>query len=377
MNATSVLVTLRVSGVPIVLGSQRNCIINEETAVIDGSSKNSRVLSSSPGRYGCTIVCEALHIPNDETHLALRDCIRNGDIVQIYATEVDIELGFINAICTELVYGLPDQAEGVFAATFVGVSQWYAQGSWYAGGKSLFFDNTSPAYLANATNLQKVNFGISNQFSVMAWVKPDDNNNGLRYIFELIANSGGEISVGVDFTWHWFTARIEEQTTGNKKSYWFGSWVTDVWTQLFVTWNGAANQLRVFDDGVEDTSPTKDFDDSITITNPWRYAAMGANVLSPGVTTAEYNGLIHQIALWNTTLTPAEVKAVYNEGDGNSFNLLTNRGDYVSSATLRHWYCPGLYPSPDLGIDFGNLPVDVSAAYNVDDGDITYDAPMG
>ena len=101
MNGTDLLVLVNTGtpGTPVyeAVGCQRDATLDEATATIDVSCKESRAQRVLPGRYSGTVSLDALYVPTDAAYLALRDANRNGDMILIareeYGVAIETEIG--------------------------------------------------------------------------------------------------------------------------------------------------------------------------------------------------------------------------------------------------------------------------------------------
>jgi len=107
MNGTDILIWIDGNCV----GSQRDVTIDETTAEIDVSSKDSRAMRVLPGRYGSTISLDALYVPDDAAYLDLQAAMRNGTFVEVVVLEEGVVLESADAIVTSLSRSGPDQGE--------------------------------------------------------------------------------------------------------------------------------------------------------------------------------------------------------------------------------------------------------------------------
>ncbi len=128
MNGTDILVNVETAtpGTYVAVGSQRGCTIVESTAPIDESSKDARGFVGSPGRYSCTITCNALYVSSDAAYALLQSAMRDGTNIKIELSDDGVDTENIDAICTELSHDFPDQGEGVVSATFQCSGDWTA-----------------------------------------------------------------------------------------------------------------------------------------------------------------------------------------------------------------------------------------------------------
>lgn len=92
--------------------------------------------------------------------------------------------------------------------------------------------------------------------------------------------------------------------------------------------------------------------------------------------SSKWPGRVHSLAFWNSTLTAAEVLAVYNGGSGSTMDLANDSGNYTSSANLMHWWRLG-HDLSNLGRDYGlhTTLKDLDFNPNIAVEDVFADAP--
>lgn len=122
MNGTDLLILANI-GTPespsyMAVGCQRDATIEEATATIDVSCKDSRAQRVLPGRYSATISLDALYIPDDQAYQALKDAMRNGDLILIAREEAGTVTETFPALVGSLSQAFPDQGEATVAASF-------------------------------------------------------------------------------------------------------------------------------------------------------------------------------------------------------------------------------------------------------------------
>ena len=245
-------------------------------------------------------------------------------------------------------------------------------------GKSLEFDETVPQYLTGPVNSD---FDVDNNFSVMCWAKNLSGLDLTRRVFCLGHITGDQNHIWIGFDWSFFRRMgidILDAATGNQKVYRSFQLLDNIWYQLVATWNGVGNTLKIYINGSEDAAPFKSEDDAISLSRTPMTPTIGAKITSTGNTLQEFNGRIHQASLWNTVLSDAEITAIYNSGNGDAFNLLLDQGNYASASSLKYWYAPGMYASPQLGVDLsksGDL-IDITTENSIGDADRRNDAPV-
>lgn len=113
----------------LAVGSQRDFSREETTEEIDVSSKDGRAKRVIAGRYSSTISLEALYVPTDEGYLALRDAMRNGDLIKVRISDENTPTEEADALITSLSEEYPDQAEATVACDLTIDGEWAEVGS--------------------------------------------------------------------------------------------------------------------------------------------------------------------------------------------------------------------------------------------------------
>jgi len=121
MNGTDVLLLVNV-GTPTVpiyqtVGSQRDVTFEEATEEIDVSSKDSRAKRVLPGRYSSSLSLDALYVPTNADYQALKDAMRNGDLILVARQEDNVTLETADALITALSEAFPDQGEATISVS--------------------------------------------------------------------------------------------------------------------------------------------------------------------------------------------------------------------------------------------------------------------
>lgn len=127
LNGKDILVAISGHG---VIGSQRGVTFNEQTNLIDISSKRSRAQFALPGRYSTQISLEALYIPNASGYNALKAAMRNGTYVTLIRSEDQTGSGqsnieAIQCVVTGLSTAGPDNDAAVVSADFGSNGEWF------------------------------------------------------------------------------------------------------------------------------------------------------------------------------------------------------------------------------------------------------------
>ena len=133
MNGTDVLLLVN-TGTPSVpsyeaVGSQRDVTFDETTEEIDVSSKDGRAKRVLAGRYGSTVSLDALYVPTDDAYLALRDAMRDGDLILVALENDGVTEETADALVTSLSRNFPDQAEGTVSISLTIDGEWTEVGT--------------------------------------------------------------------------------------------------------------------------------------------------------------------------------------------------------------------------------------------------------
>ena len=133
MNGTDLLILVNTGtpGVPAysVVGSQRDATLDEATATIDGSSKDSRAQRVLPGRYSGTLSLDALYVPNDAAYQALRNANRDGELILVAREENGVVTETVSAKIDTMSEKFPDQAEATISVSLTIDGFWTEVGS--------------------------------------------------------------------------------------------------------------------------------------------------------------------------------------------------------------------------------------------------------
>ena len=108
-----VLVNTNTPAVPMyeAVGSQRDVTFDEATEAIDVSSKDSRATRILPGRYSSSLSLDALFVWTDNGYRALRDAMRDGDLILVARQDAGVTMETADALITSLSESFPDQGE--------------------------------------------------------------------------------------------------------------------------------------------------------------------------------------------------------------------------------------------------------------------------
>jgi len=224
----------------------------------------------------------------------------------------------------------------------------------------------------------EVDIGIANNWSLLSWNKrtgSDFTTGGC--IFDIDALGNNNNTIGVRYLGAADTIRVLMRDSGGttfKVFDWNNFQTLNQWISLLTTWDGTT--LLLYIDGTDQAPTTKSTDNAGTMTSSDRELGLGAR--TGGADTLEC--INHSAAIWDVTLSPDEVTAVYNSGNGGTFDLANNSGSYVSSANLLHWWRLGLDSDPvsDIGQDFGKHTTLINVmddAVDITADDVVVDSP--
>lgn len=122
MNGSDLLILVNIgteeSPSYMAVGCQRDATIDEASATIDVSCKDSRAQRVLAGRYSATISLDALYIPDDQAYQALKAANRAGDLILIAREELGVVTETFPAKVDSLSQNFPDQGEATVAASF-------------------------------------------------------------------------------------------------------------------------------------------------------------------------------------------------------------------------------------------------------------------
>jgi hypothetical protein len=237
--------------------------------------------------------------------------------------------------------------------------------------KSVDFDDTEWLETVDTT------IGIADAWTIAVWWKPVSLVSEAVFTIRRLVFGNDDIMLeqNADSGSRW-GIRIDDDNTAEFKQYKSAStFTTGIWYHVGITWDGVGDILKIFVDGVDDTG-VKTVDQTVQQTNSSRILKMGHNVAG---SSSNGKGRMYSAAVWDSTLSAAEMLSIYNEGSGDLADLSVDFDNYASAADLVHWYRLGLAPDPNIGKDYGLSPLDASSGGSspIDDSDVVVDAPSG
>jgi hypothetical protein len=263
-----------------------------------------------------------------------------------------------------------------WAYRLVGGSRAYTAGRPWSNDvqRSSLALNGTDEYFAMTT---ATSLGITNTWSVGGWVRPGSNAMTSYDIFLALADGASNVDLIVfagrgDVAGDPWEILVYDNGAATNKQYRFGAMVQDVWTHLMATWDGT--NLTVYENGIVKTA-TKTVDGAVTQTDSNRDVYVGVN---RDAANNHFHGNIQQIAIWDAELSANAIKTIWNQGDGGSFQLDVDQGDYAESGNLQHWWRLG-NEIADMGKDYGAgtaIDIDTNSA-NISVADISATSPDG
>ena len=225
--------------------------------------------------------------------------------------------------------------------------------------------------------------GIGNAWSFSLWFSPTDVSGSLSHVFTVKGPGSITNYIRVVQTTDYFNVYIADTTNALFKSYRISSnpgnpaFVVGQWYNLGATWDGTT--LKTWLDGVEATiggtpSLVETLNNAGTMSDTSRnlYITSGA-----GTTGNTGEGRMYSLALWGTTLVPADMVRVY--GGGSEFDVGTNESVYMQSNSLTSWYRFGAKSGADIGKNYAPSGITSSLVSlgtdPVTDSDIVIDKP--
>lgn len=219
---------------------------------------------------------------------------------------------------------------------------------------SIFFRGTNQ----DLSIADHADFNFGTQFSVFVWVNSSSGllSAGERVIsqFAVAGNQRGwALSVGSTKShFEVFISQTGGNGAGVKKVYESSvNGFDGSWHLIGFTFNNGT--LKLYVDGVEDTTPTKSFDAAITTLFD---STASLRIGDDDTTGAYFTGYIDEPALYSIELTGAQVAAIYNLG--SPINLSSG----PASGSLVSWWRMGDASGDNIGTT--NQIIDVMSGHN-------------
>jgi len=208
-------------------------------------------------------------------------------------------------------------------------------------GKALSFNGTSD--YVDAGSKDSIDNLPSNDFTVTAWIYPEEDRNGEMRILD----KRGTAAVGwfIEFSGYSTKSRrlvgvVDLATTNATTESTDNILTLNEWQNVAMSYNATEKTITIYRNGlnVSDTTTTgvgAVTDDSAALL----YFASHENV---GVNDRLFNGLLDEVKIYNYALTQDEIKAEYNQGKVNVMGALGgSSGGLASTAGTAEYCVPG------------------------------------
>ena len=256
-------------------------------------------------------------------------------------------------------------------------------GSGAGGGEVQFQEQTVSVDLNGDTEglgtATETAIGIVNVWSIGIWFKPTDDGVAGSFSWDKIMCrigpnvgtsridwelQGGEVNAP-----YWLN--MSKEPFGTLKRYtWESQAVEGAWNFAVITWDGT--DLLLYQDGAVQTPTTTPIDDTGAQSDSDR----GVWVHQNSSNDKQMEGRIHSMGIWSVAMASGEIAELFS--GASAIDWASSSGDYVSSASLQHWWRFG-HDSGDIGKDYGKAAVlkdTMDDAENITAGDdIVTDAP--
>jgi TP901-1 family phage major tail protein len=126
-----ILVNTGTDLVPVyeAVGCQRDATIDQSTAAIDVSCKDSRAQRVLPGRYSGALSLDALYVPTGAAYQALNDAMRDGNLILIGRQDEGVVTETVPALIESMSETFPDQDAATISISMTIDGFWTVVGS--------------------------------------------------------------------------------------------------------------------------------------------------------------------------------------------------------------------------------------------------------
>ena len=247
--------------------------------------------------------------------------------------------------CWQFEGDLTDATGNGYDGTFGGAGSTYSTDTPSGTGQAVNFGTgqTGHVFIDDGTANQTV-FDVSSTFALTAWVKGIPTGNWSPFIAKNGESDGWQMRTFDGTTNISFTIRglgstaVEDQNPSGATNMKWDDY-SNAWHLLTVVYN-AGTRTTYLDDGT--TSWTTGVDPDTPRAAPGAYLAFGARYdNNPNLTNSAYDGLMDDIAFWNTGITAADVAEIYANGLYAAFDpaIVTNTsliidGTNIATSTL-------------------------------------------
>ncbi len=269
-------------------------------------SIGSIVLNSTDGSNFTTVNLTAYPITLSDGANVIYDWKLNDSSIKLFEMPMDggtlCDNGGTATVC-EYIYGRNASVEG--APT-------YSSTAGYGGTGVYTFDGNND-YLDVHPDLS-----LTNSFSITGWVKRSNAGGNVDTIFSTREGGGTNQNVFLSFTTsNYFRFGFQNNNLNSNSQF----TSTTEWYFFAATYDWDTNDRRIYIDGGFDKGDTSLLDPDLDVSGD---TYIGAFVGGAGATD-HYRGEIDDIIVWNRTLTPEQIEALYlNRTDLISFNETSN-----------------------------------------------------
>ena len=233
----------------------------------------------------------------------------------------------------QTIYDVSDNTFSIVESQIPGdcVARWIFKTSGYDSGNSRFTDQTGNGHYAENNNgsvsnnytqlngsdayLNILDFPIlsadGKQLSVFIWINGPPDNGGIFEQWYISSHKDSfQIFTSVSKTYF----QVSNVWSGDVRKMYYSTITTQDSTPHSIGFTFNDNVLKVFIDGIEDTSVVKQLDPSFSTiynsSNPLRIGRRGDG----GGTTTWLNSKLYSAYIYNKTLTPDEMLTLHNIG---------------------------------------------------------------
>lgn len=185
---------------------------------------------------------------------------------------------------------------------------------------------TTKVDVSESTDLS---FSNGNQVSIAAWSNVTDTSNST-----ILVKTDGLNATDISYNLRVFLGQYQMVVSdGSNYAVCYAPLIINTWQHVVGTYDGTGTP-KLYIDGVLQTCANPR---SATISNLRLTTADVAIGYYPGSAGQEYNGKLDEVALWNTTLTAAEISSIYNTGNYVS-TLASSSNSYGSAGNLQGYW---------------------------------------
>jgi hypothetical protein len=220
-----------------------------------------------------------------------------------------------------------------------------------------------------------------NTFSIALWFKSSTvSDTGTNTIFAVKGVPGAWNTINISGVFNTpvhLKILINDKDDAAIQNHTWNNVIDTNWHHAVFTWDGTDSGLVLHYDGAT-LAPSSTANAAAGTNRTTANQRLNAGGNSGGAGN-RFKGNMYSIACYDKVVTEAEAAAMYNEGNGQDFDLQNDSGDYESSANLQDYYRFGLGDDhTDYGSNRGlNTSTQDMTNSEVDASDLVTDAPTG